>query len=286
MIGRTLGAYLSVRFLRAVVGVFAVLFGLVFILDFVETMRRAADIAGAEAGRAGGAVAAARALDPRADASLRRAVRRDGRLPGPVAPPRTGGRPRLRCLGLAVPHAARSSSRALLGIAAATVFNPVSADMKARADAQEAKIFGQAAPSRRSAGASWIRQRSVDGQAVIRATSSEDQGLVLYNVTVFAFDDEGRFKERIEAQTARLEDGYWRLAKVARPDARTSSRRAMTAIPWRPISQRRRCSRPFPPPIPCHSGDFPGQSIWPTRRVLMQTSIACNIRHFWRALRC
>ena len=69
-------------------------------------------------------------------------------------------------------------------------------------------------------GARWIRQRSVDGQAVIRATASEDQGLVLHNVSVFAFDEDGRFKERIEAQTAHLEDGLWRLdkARILVPD--------------------------------------------------------------------
>ena len=44
---------------------------------------------------------------------------------------------------------------------------------------------------------------------MIRATSSEENGLVLNGVTVFAFDKEGRFQERIEAATARLEDGRW-----------------------------------------------------------------------------
>jgi lipopolysaccharide export system permease protein len=218
MIGRTLGAYLSVRFLRAVLGVFAVLFGLVFTLDFVETMRRAADIEGARPG----ALAVMSLL--RVPSILEQT------LPFAVLFGAMGAFLALsRRLELVVARASGVSAwqfltpailiAGVVGIGAATVFNPVSADMKALADAKEAKIFGRAAPSSK-VGARWIRQRSVDGQAVIRATASEDQGLVLHNVTVFAFDDDGRFKERIEAQTARLEDGLWRLdkARILIPD--------------------------------------------------------------------
>ncbi|HEY0572101.1 MAG TPA: LPS export ABC transporter permease LptG, partial [Enterovirga sp.] len=43
LIGGTLGRYLSLRFLRTIALVFGTVFGLVYTLDFVELMRRAAD---------------------------------------------------------------------------------------------------------------------------------------------------------------------------------------------------------------------------------------------------
>src|SRR3954463_3365437 len=43
LIGGTLGRYLSLRFLRTIMLVFGTVFGLVYTLDFVELMRRAAD---------------------------------------------------------------------------------------------------------------------------------------------------------------------------------------------------------------------------------------------------
>jgi lipopolysaccharide export system permease protein len=115
---------------------------------------------------------------------------------------------------------------AATGIVAAVAFNPVSAELRARAEAFEAEIFGSGA-NQSEAGARWIRQRSVDGQAVIRAGSSEQQGLILKGVTLFMFDPAGHFQERIEAATARLEEGSWRLSdvRVLVPDQQPVSHR-------------------------------------------------------------
>ena len=56
-----------------------------------------------------------------------------------------------------------------------------------------------------------MRQRSADGQSIINAASSREQGVLLSNVTVFVFDQNNRFMERIEAKAATLEPGHWRL---------------------------------------------------------------------------
>ena len=45
----------------------------------------------------------------------------------------------------------------------------------------------------------------------MNAQSSSQQGVQLSGVTVFRLDPSGRFLDRIEAKTARLENGYWRL---------------------------------------------------------------------------
>ena len=73
-----------------------------------------------------------------------------------------------------------------------------------------------------------MRQRSDDGQSIINAPASREQGVRLSGVTAFTFDQNNRFLERIEAKTAVLEPGHWRLddARVyppgAPPDERAS----------------------------------------------------------------
>ena len=57
----------------------------------------------------------------------------------------------------------------------------------------------------------WVSQRSDDGQAIINAKTSRDQGVGLNGVSVFTFDQDGHFKQRIEARAALLEPGDWRL---------------------------------------------------------------------------
>ncbi len=49
MVGSTLARYLSLRFLGSVGGVFGTLFGLIYLLDFVELLRRSRDAHGATA---------------------------------------------------------------------------------------------------------------------------------------------------------------------------------------------------------------------------------------------
>src|SRR6202020_2126292 len=55
-----------------------------------------------------------------------------------------------------------------------------------------------------------------DGQAIINAARSEQQGVRLTGLTVFRFDTEYQFKERIEAQEATLENGRWVFKSVRR----------------------------------------------------------------------
>jgi lipopolysaccharide export system permease protein len=60
----------------------------------------------------------------------------------------------------------------------------------------------------------WVRQQSVDGQAIIQARSSTENGAVLNGVTIYAFNQRGEFAERVEAREARLDDGKWILSEA------------------------------------------------------------------------
>jgi lipopolysaccharide export system permease protein len=206
LIGRTLARYLSSTFLLSILSVFGTVFGLVYTLDFVETMRRAGDLEEATP-----FVVAQLSF-------LRTPAVAEQVLPFAVLFGSMAALLQLsRKLELVVARAAGISAWQFLqpgllvalaiGVVSVAVYNPISAHMKQRASRMEAKIFAKtkAAP----AADIWIRQRSVDGQAIIRADAAVENSTILQRVTAFTFDHEGRFRERIEAPSASLKDGFW-----------------------------------------------------------------------------
>ena len=60
----------------------------------------------------------------------------------------------------------------------------------------------------------WIRQKSVDGQAIIRAMATDAAGLKLSEATAFLFSPKGDFVERVEAKTATIHDGHWEFSEA------------------------------------------------------------------------
>lgn len=212
MIGLTLGRYFSLRFLKTILAVFATVFGLIYTLDFVELMRRAGDAEGAGAG-----LMARLAL-------FRTPTVAEQVLPFAVL---FGAMFTLlnlsRKLELVVARAAGISAWQFLqpgilvalsiGAVSVMLYNPLAANLKQRATEIEARIFARSATG--SSGRDlWIRQRSIDGQAIVRAEAAINNSTTLSRVTIFTFDSRGGFQERIEAAQARLEDGYWELSNA------------------------------------------------------------------------
>jgi lipopolysaccharide export system permease protein len=216
---RTLRRYVALRFLLAITGAFLVCAALIFMIDMVELLRlwrRAADLSITAllwiallrlpayteillsfAVLVGG-IAALLSLNRRSELTVMRA----------------GGMSVWQFLGPGVWVAL------LIGIAATTLFNPLAARARSLAERLVAEAFGQEASLLSAAGeGSWLRQDGTDGQSVMTARASADQGLSLATVTVFQFDRQGRFVERIDAERAVLADGYWELqrAVVSRP---------------------------------------------------------------------
>jgi Predicted permeases len=210
IVGATLVRYFGMRFLSAVLLTFVGIFALVALLDYFELMRRANDIPN---------VSAILVMKT----SLYRVPEVSERmLPFCVLIGAMSCYLNLsRRLELVIARAAGMSawqfiSPALvvafvLGIFATTVFNPVSAYLQERSKRYEAELFGQKPSTLTSGGTFWLSQRSGDGQAIINAKSSRDQGVTLNGVTVFTFDNASHFKLRIEARAAILEPGVWRL---------------------------------------------------------------------------
>lgn len=211
IIGRTLGFYLSGRFLRAIAGVFLTVFGLIYTLDFVELVRRTGDVADVST-----ALLAQLAL-------FRTPAIAEQILPFAVLFGSMAALLNLsRKLELVVARAAGVSAWQFLtpailvalgiGIFTVTIYNPVASRLKDRATQVETIKLGRS----KSAGEQqfWVRQRSTDGQAIIRAERSSASGSSLGGVTFFEFDKEGRFQSRVEGETAELRQGFWELQKV------------------------------------------------------------------------
>jgi lipopolysaccharide export system permease protein len=109
------------------------------------------------------------------------------------------------------------ASSLVLGILATTAYNPVSTNLRELSKQMEAELFGSApGGGLQDASGFWINQVNSEGQAIINAARSEQQGVRLTGLTVFRFDTAFQFKERIEAREATLEEGRWLFKSVRR----------------------------------------------------------------------
>jgi lipopolysaccharide export system permease protein len=210
-IGPTLARYLSWRFVQTIGAAFLTVFGLIFLIDLVELLRRAGD------GVQVSSLTLARLSFFRTPAVAEQ-VMPFAVLFGSIAAFLTLSRK----LELVIARAAGVSVwqfglppvavALLIGCVATAAYNPLSVAFKQRADALETRIF-----AKRSAGTEknlFLRQLSVDGSSIIRAGSGAEGGASLSTVTVFVFDRTGVFVERVEAETATLWPGYWRLTNT------------------------------------------------------------------------
>ena len=106
-----------------------------------------------------------------------------------------------------------------LGAFAVGVYNPVSALLKQRSTEIEAKIFAK--PTKAGSGKDlWIRQRSLDGQAIIRAETA-DRGHHDARGRLGLHLRRGRQVRRAASWPPRatLHDGYWELSDARVLDA-------------------------------------------------------------------
>lgn len=213
MTTRTLSRYFGWRFLSAVMAVFAGTLVLTAMIDFLELMRRSADI------KEVSALLIAQITLFRVPFITERV------MPFAVLVGAMFCYLNLsRRLELVVARAVGISAwqfitpaiavAALIGIFLTTVYNPISANLREQSTRLEAELSGRDQGFRNAGSGFWVRQRTEDGQAVINAKSSRRQGIELGGVSIFRLDTSGHFRDRIEAKTATLEPGYWRLEEA------------------------------------------------------------------------
>jgi lipopolysaccharide export system permease protein len=211
MIGFTLGRYLSSRFFRMILAVFATIFSLVYVIDFVELLRRTGNMTGVTTSSVAFLTL------------LRTPTVSEQVLPFCVLFGSMAVFLNLtRKLELLVARASGVSVWQFLfppiliaitiGVLSVAILNPLSASMKQRADRIEATLFGKEGSS--GSTELWVRQTSVDGESIIRADGAKNGNNVLLGVTVYTYDRDGHFAQRIKAAQATLGTDVWRLDDV------------------------------------------------------------------------
>jgi lipopolysaccharide export system permease protein len=216
MVTNTLGRYFAGRFLLSAIGVFASIFMLLVLVDYIEMVRKTTGLASASAIMV-------------AETSLFRVPQLlEKMMPFCVLiGAMTCYLALSRRMELVVARAAGVSawqfispalaSALILGVLATIGYNPMSAALRERSKQMEAELFGDAPGGGvQDASGFWINQSNSEGQAIINAARSEQQGIRLTGLTVFRFDPGLQFRERIEAREATLEDGRWVFKSVRR----------------------------------------------------------------------
>jgi lipopolysaccharide export system permease protein len=212
MITGKLGRYIAGRFARTVLAVFALFFAIIYAVDFVELLRRSGDTVGATAPLM--AYLSLLRVPTVVELALPFAV-----LFGSM----TAFLNLSRKLELVVARAAGVSvwqflapplfAVCVIGILSITVYNPLSAVLKERGDELETAVFSK--PGQHATNSTlWIRQKSVDGEAIIGADRAERDGSKLSGVTVLEFEQNDHFIDRLEAGKATLWPGFWVLQDV------------------------------------------------------------------------
>lgn len=103
----------------------------------------------------------------------------------------------------------------LLGLFKIAVFNPLAATTLSRFQELEAvNLKGQKSFLALSSSGLWLRQGSNEGQAVVHANTILQHGekAELRGVLVFLYEKQDVFAGRIDAASANLEPGNWRLS--------------------------------------------------------------------------
>jgi lipopolysaccharide export system permease protein len=216
MLTNTLGRYFAGRFVISALGVFASIFVLLVLVDYIEMVRKTSGLASASAITV-------------AETSLFRVPQLLEKLTPfcMLIGAMTCYLALSRRLELVVARAAGISawqfiapalgSALLIGVIATVAYNPMSANLRELSKRMEAELFGSAPGGGiQDASGFWLNQVTNDGQVIINAARSEKQGIRLTGLTLFRFDTDLHFKERIEAREAALEDGHWLFKSVRR----------------------------------------------------------------------
>jgi lipopolysaccharide export system permease protein len=213
MIGGTLSRYFGLRFFNAVMAVFGGSLLLIAMVDYIEMLRRTGDMKDVSA------LFVARITFFRVPFIAER-VMPFAVLVGAISCYLNLS----RRLELVVARAAGISAwqfvapavviALLIGTVTTTLYNPLSAALREQSVRLEAQLFGIDSSFQDVGSGFWVRQRAEDGQSILNAKSSRERGAELAGVSIFRFDQAGHFRDRIEAKSATLLPGFWRLQEA------------------------------------------------------------------------
>lgn len=113
-----------------------------------------------------------------------------------------------------------------IGVFVVTVFNPLASATTWRFEQLEGKFLrGRTNLLAASSSGLWLREGREDGQSVLHALRVSKEDNELQDVTIFIYEGTDRFVRRIDADSAVLKNGYWKLdnALVSEPDRQGKS---------------------------------------------------------------
>ena len=209
MITNTIGRYFAGRFLVAAIGVFLSIFMLLVLVDYIEMVRKTSGLVSVSA------IMVAKTSLYRVPQLLEKMMPfcvLIGAMTCYLALSRRLELVVARAAGVSAWQfmAPALASSIVLGSLATVAYNPMSANLRELSKRMEAELFGSAPGGGiQDASGFWLNQVASDGQWIINAARSEQQGVRLTGLTVFKFDNDFQFKERIEAREATLEEGRW-----------------------------------------------------------------------------
>ena len=230
MMTNTLGRYFAGRFVVAAVGVFASIFLLLVLVDYIEMVRKTSGLPSASA------ITVAQTSLYRVPQLLEKMMPfcvLIGAMTCYLALSRRLELVVARAAGVSAWQfiAPALASSIALGILATIAYNPMSANLRELSKRMEAELFGSAPGGGiQDASGFWLNQVNNEGQWIINAARSEQQGVRLTGLTVFRFDGDLQFKERIETREATLEEGVWRNGVPARASPLTRLEEALVAV--------------------------------------------------------
>ncbi|MEM7620361.1 MAG: LPS export ABC transporter permease LptG [Pseudomonadota bacterium] len=207
--------YISTRFLLAIVLTFCLLLLLIFLIDFVEILRKSTKY-GASSFFSLVLLSLLR-LPSFAEVSLPFAVLA-GSITSFLLLSRSSELVVIRASGISVWQFVFPAVLVafLIGLISTTIYNPLAALAKAQAEdlyaetfSRQVSIFGNKA----GAGA-WLRQNGTDGPSVMNAQGVARKGTLLTGITIFLYDRQNQFSKRFQARRAVLKSGYWQLTHV------------------------------------------------------------------------
>jgi lipopolysaccharide export system permease protein len=216
MMANTLGRYFASRFLISAVGAFASIFLLLVLVDYIEMVRKTSGLPSVSA------IMVAKTSIYRVPQLLEKMMPfcvLIGAMTCYLALSRRLELVVARAAGVSAWQfiAPALASAIALGFLATVAYNPMSANLRELSKRMEAEMFGSASGGGiQDASGFWLNQVASDGQWIINAARSEQQGVRLTGLTVFKFDNDYQFKERIEAREATLEEGRWAFKSARR----------------------------------------------------------------------
>lgn len=105
----------------------------------------------------------------------------------------------------------------VIGVLATLVYNPIATAMKAESDRRAAATLGSVASFLSEASSeAWLSQSTPGGEAIMSVEGIADAGQIIIEPVFWIFDESGLLSERVEAVVGELHDDHWSLTEVVR----------------------------------------------------------------------